>query len=71
MTVIDKRGKGYELEINDDGTVNIFLEEGQNCNVDVSGNALWMLKNGDGEYPLDVDEWDEWINEVWLIHLDS
>ena len=54
MKVIDKRGKEYELEINNDGTVNIFSEEGQNCNVEVSGNALWMLKNGDCEYPLDV-----------------
>ena len=44
MTVIDKRGKEYELEINEDGTVNIFSEEGQNCNVEVSGSALWMLK---------------------------
>ena len=41
---IDKRGKEYELEINEDGTVNIFSEEGHNCNVEVSGNALWMLK---------------------------
>ena len=61
---IDKRGKEYELEINEDGTVNIFSEEGQNCNVEVSGNALWMLKNGDCEYPLDVDEWDEWLIEI-------
>lgn len=38
-----------------------FSSEGQNCNVEVSGNALWMLKNGDCEYPLDVDEWDEWL----------
>ena len=64
MTAIDKRGKEYELEINEDGTVNIFSEEGQNCNVEVSGNALQMLKNGDCEYPLDVDEWDEWLEEV-------
>ena len=64
MTVIDKRGKEYELEINENGTVNIFSEEGQNYNVEVSGNALWMLKNGDCEYPLDVDEWDEWLEEV-------
>ena len=62
--VIDKRGHEYELEINEDGTVNIFSFEGQNCNVEVSGNALWMLKNGDCEYPLDVDEWDEWLEEV-------
>ena len=47
MTVIDKRNKEYELEINEDGTVNIFSEEGQNCNIEVSGNALWILKNGD------------------------
>ena len=25
MTVMDKRGKEYELEINEDGTVNIFF----------------------------------------------
>lgn len=24
MVVVDKRGKEYELEINEDGTVNIF-----------------------------------------------
>lgn len=61
MIVTDKRGKEYKLEINEDGTVNIFSEEGQNCNVEVSINALRMLQTGDCDYPLSVDEWDEWI----------
>lgn len=57
----DKRGVEYELQINEDGTVSIYSAEGQNCDVEVSGNALNMLKTGDCEYPLDVDEWDEWL----------
>lgn len=63
MIVTDKRGNEYEITINDDGTVNIYSFEGQNCNVEVSGNALHMLKNGDCDCPLDVDEWDIWLSK--------
>lgn len=62
--VIDKRGIEYTFEENDDGTVNIRSIEGEHLNIEVSGNAFWMLRTGDCEYPLDVDEWDEWIHEI-------
>ena len=61
LTVIDKRGKKYEYEENEAGTINIRSAEGEYLNTDVSSNAKWMLRTGDCEYPLDVDEWDEWI----------
>lgn len=62
-TCIDRRGKEYDLEINENGTVNIFSSEGFNLNVEISGNALHMLEHGECEYPLDVDEWDEWMKQ--------
>lgn len=59
---IDRRGIEYDLEVNEeDNTVCIYSSEGQLNDVEVSGNALHMLKNGDCDYPLDVDEWDEWL----------
>ena len=59
--ITDQRGYEYDLEINSDGTVNISSFEGHNDDVEVSCTALSMLINGECEYPLDVDEWDEWI----------
>jgi len=58
----DERGKPYDVFVSPDKhKVSVFSQEGKNERQDVSGNAVDLLIRGECEYPLDVDEWDIWL----------
>ena len=61
MTVMDKRGKEYELEINEDGTVNIFFRRRS----ELQYWGFWKRIMDAKKWRLWISSWCWWVG--WVV----